>query len=40
LHDILQIPTSGSVAIAQDERTDPVDCDLIGGGRAIQWKPK
>jgi hypothetical protein len=38
LHDILQIPTSGSVVIAQDEGFDPIDMDLAGGGRAIRWK--
>jgi len=40
LHDILQIPTSGSVVIAQDEGFDPLSIDLAGGGRAIRWKPK
>ena len=40
LRDILQIPTSGSVVIAQDEGFDPLDIDLMGGGRAIKWKPK
>ena len=38
LRDILQIPTSGSVVIAQDEGFDPLDIDLMGGGRAIKWK--
>ncbi len=40
LHDILQIPTSGSVVIAQDEGFDPISIDLAGGGRTIRWKPK
>jgi hypothetical protein len=40
LHDILDIPTSGTAVIAQDEGFDPVDIDLLGGGRAIKWKPK
>ena len=40
LRDILQIPTSGSVVIAQDEGFDPLDVDLAGGGRTIRWKPK
>ena len=40
LADILEIPTSGTAIIAQDEGFDPIDLDLLGGGRAIKWKPK
>jgi hypothetical protein len=39
LKDILQIPTSGTITIADDPGWPGVDQDLAGGQRAIVWRP-
>lgn len=39
LRDILQIPTSGTITIADDPGWPAVDQDLAGGERTIRWHP-